>query len=58
MEEIASVVGTSARRARGYIIAGIARRVVLGSLENDVFVRNRYRNPDEVSLGWPEDEID
>jgi hypothetical protein len=58
IEEIASISGTSVKKARQYIMQGIEKRIILGQLENDMFVRSRYRDPNEVFLGWVDDDIE
>jgi len=56
IEEIASISGTSTKRARMHVSKGIGKGIILGHIENDMFVRSRYRDPNEVSLGWSDDE--
>ena len=58
IEEIASECGTSIKKARIHVAKGIEKGIILGHVENDMFVRSRYRNPNEVMFGWSEDEID
>lgn len=55
IEEIASVAGASMKKARQFVLQGVEKRIILGQVENDMFVRGRYRDPNEILLGLPED---
>jgi hypothetical protein len=57
MEEIASITKTSIQKARTHVSKGIEKRIILGYIENDMFVRSKQRDPNMVLLDLPEDEI-
>ena len=57
IEEIASMSRTSIKKARIHVSKGIEKGIILGHIENDMFVRSRYRDPNEILLGWSEDEM-
>jgi hypothetical protein len=55
IEEIASITGVSTKKARQFVLQGVEKRIILGQVENDVFIRSRYRDPNEIFLEWPDD---
>jgi hypothetical protein len=55
IEEIASIAAASIKKARQFVLQGVEKRIILGQVENDVFIRDRYRDPNEIFLGWPDD---
>ena len=57
IEEIASISGTSTKKAMMHVSKAIEKGIILGHIENDMFVRSRYRDPNEILLGWSDDEI-
>jgi hypothetical protein len=57
IEEIASISNTSIKKARTHVKEGIEKGIILGHIENDMFVRSRYRDPNEILMGWPDDEV-
>jgi hypothetical protein len=57
IEEIALECGTSIKKTRTHVEKGIEKGVILGHVENDIFVRRRHRDPNEVMFGWPDDEM-
>lgn len=56
IEEIASISGTSTGKARRFIAYGIEQGIIFGQIENDMFVRSRYQDPNSVRLGWTNED--
>jgi hypothetical protein len=58
IEEIALECGTLLKKTRTHVEKGIEKGVILGHVENDIFVRRWHRDPNEVMFGWSDEEID
>jgi hypothetical protein len=56
IEEIASISRTSATKAMSHVSNGIKKGIIFGHIENGMFVRSRYCDPNEILLGWSENE--
>lgn len=53
IEEIAGLVRISIRIATKHVEWGINERIIIGSIENNMFERHRERTREEISLTIP-----